>query len=79
MEKIGNFGAEAGEFCRLLRPLARGFVRSFDDPVSKEVVAFWRAMVCWEKPSYGMSGAPARYLSGWIATFCFFNREGGEE
>lgn len=48
---------------------------SFDEPAAEPVVEFWRAIACWEKPRYGVSGAPSRYLSGWIMTFSFFTAE----
>ncbi|KAK1751141.1 hypothetical protein QBC47DRAFT_392315 [Echria macrotheca] len=77
IDKIPNLGGEAVEFHRLLKPIARHMVQSFDERQSDEVLKFWRVIASWEPPSYMFSGRdiPAQ-ISGWITTFCFWDHEG---
>ncbi|KAM7215766.1 protein of unknown function (DUF4419) domain containing protein [Rhypophila decipiens] len=77
VKKIREFPhKEADEFCSLLEPLARWFVKSFDEPLSKEVLEFWRVIASRERPRYNMSGGPSELLTGWISTFCFWDEDG---
>ncbi|GAB1311781.1 hypothetical protein MFIFM68171_01991 [Madurella fahalii] len=77
IDKIPNLGGEAVEFHRLLKPIARHMVLSFDEPQSTAVLEFWRLIASWEPPRYMFSGPdiPAQ-ISGWITTFCFWDAEG---
>ena len=77
VEKVKNLGGEAVEFGRLLAPIARHMVLSFDEPESVEVREFWRAVASWTPPRYYGSGMKDEaVISGWITTFCFWTGEG---
>ncbi|KAM7208217.1 protein of unknown function (DUF4419) domain containing protein [Naviculisporaceae sp. PSN 640] len=67
---------EVAVFHGLMVPLARHFVKTFDEPLSQDTLAFWRTIASRERPRYGMSGGPNELLTGWIASFCFWTEEG---
>ena len=71
LEKLPNLGAEATQFCNLLKPVLTRFVRSFDCPDSLETKDFWQKIA--DQSPYG-SGST--YLSGWITAFCFWDEDG---
>lgn len=71
IEKLKEYGEEPTEFYKLLRPVISRFVRSFDDPTSKETISFWQRIAHYIP---GMSGPS--YYSGWITAFCFWGAEG---
>lgn len=47
------------------------FIRSFEEPASKDVIKFWGKMVHHEEMGSGSS-----FLSGWLTAFCFWKSEG---
>lgn len=72
IERIKDFPhQEVVEFHGLMEPLATNFVKTFDEPFSADVLAFWRIIASRERPRYGMSGGPSEFLTGWINAFCF--------
>ncbi|KAM5351197.1 hypothetical protein ACJ41O_003920 [Fusarium nematophilum] len=71
VEKIPQFGKEAEQFAKLLRPVLDHFLLSFDDPTDTKVVDFW-ANICDERPY----GSGSDYLTGWITAFCFWTNQG---
>jgi len=77
IDRIPELKGETIEFHRLLKPIARHMVLSFDEPASAAVLDFWRGIACWEKPYYMGSGAvPDDKITGWITTFCFWASAG---
>lgn len=71
IEKIPQFGPEAAEFAKLLRPILQHFVQSFDEPTSSAVRDFW------SKITHRYSeGSGCDYMSGWITAFCFWSGYG---
>ena len=71
LDKLETFGVEPSQFCNLLRPILSRFVKSFDEPASKDTVNFWQRIAHYE---WGGSGPS--YYSGWITAFCFWNEDG---
>lgn len=71
LDKLETFGAEPTQFCTLLRPVVSRFVKSFDDPTSKEVIDFWQRIAHLDAGGSGPS-----YYSGWITAFCFWDKDG---
>lgn len=71
LDKLKTFGAEPTQFCALLRPVVSRFVKSFDDPTSKEVTDFWQRIA-----HFNAGGSGPSYYSGWIAAFCFWDKDG---
>ncbi|KAK4223978.1 DUF4419 domain protein [Podospora fimiseda] len=67
--------AEVEDFVKLLKPLMRHMILSFDEPDSKAVTKFWGMIACKEDPG-GMSGGPDVYVTGWITTFNFWTSKG---
>lgn len=71
LDKLETFGAEPTQFCTLLRPVISRFVKSFDDPTSKEVIDFWQRIA-----HVDAGGSGPTYYSGWITAFCFWDQDG---
>ena len=71
LDKLETFGAEPTQFCALLRPVISHFVKSFDDPASKEVIDFWQRIA-----HVDAGGSGPTYYSGWITAFCFWDQDG---
>lgn len=71
LDKLETFGAEPTQFCALLRPVISHFVKSFDDPTSKEVIDFWQRIA-----HVDAGGSGPTYYSGWITAFCFWDKDG---
>ncbi|CAF9922508.1 MAG: hypothetical protein ALECFALPRED_002108 [Alectoria fallacina] len=71
LDKLDTFGAEPGQFCKLLRPVISRFVKSFDEPTSDDIVSFWQRIAHY----YSMGSGPSFY-SGWITAFCFWGQDG---
>ncbi|KAH7106190.1 hypothetical protein BKA62DRAFT_741274 [Auriculariales sp. MPI-PUGE-AT-0066] len=72
-DKIAEYGDECVLWHRMLTPILRRFVATFDDPTFKnpETRQFWENMVQYDSPG---SGIP--YMSGWVTAFCSFSDEG---
>ncbi|KAK5731647.1 hypothetical protein LTR17_011240 [Elasticomyces elasticus] len=71
LERLRTYGKETARFAILLQPVLRGFIKSFDDPEAEEVRGFWNRVV-----SHHSRGSGAKYYSGWITAFCFWDRQG---
>lgn len=71
LDKLETFGAEQTQFCALLRPVISHFVKSFDDPTSKEVIDLWQRIA-----HVDAGGSGPTYYSGWITAFCFWDQDG---
>ncbi|KAK3368301.1 hypothetical protein B0H63DRAFT_488214 [Podospora didyma] len=65
-----HLGEEPAAFARLLDPILRRFVGSFDYPAHHEVIDFWSRAVNREVGS-GMDS-----LNGWVTAFCFWDSMG---
>ena len=77
IDRIPELKGETVEFHRLLKPIARHMLLSFDEPTSTAVLEFWRGIACWEVPSYFGSGEePKDKITGWITAFCFWKATG---
>lgn len=70
LDKIPQLGREPTIFATLLQPVLDGFVASFNDPSSSEVVDFW------SRCTHETGGSGPHYLSGWITAFCFWDEKG---
>ncbi|KAF2166254.1 hypothetical protein M409DRAFT_66756 [Zasmidium cellare ATCC 36951] len=70
--KLASLGDECAKFAELLEPVLVHFVETFDHPSSETVVDFWQRIAF----KVG-GGSGARFLSGWITAFCFWNEDGG--
>lgn len=71
LDKLETFGTEPTRFSTLLRPVISRFVKSFDDPTSKEVIDFWQRIAHVDS-----GGSGPTYYSGWITAFCFWDKDG---
>ena len=74
LDRLTDFGAEPAEYARRLRPILSRFVRSFREPDSAEVRAFWNNIAVARQ--YHLCGAPPVSLSGWITGFYYWNEKG---
>jgi hypothetical protein len=71
LEYLVELGPEPAMFARLLRPVLRNFVKSFDSPLSAATKDFW-GKIAHEK----YMGSGPEYLAGWITAFCFWDKHG---
>ncbi len=71
LDKLETFGAEPSQFRELLRPIISRFIRSFDEPISNDIISFWQRIAHY----YNMGSGPS-YYSGWITAFCFWDEHG---
>ncbi|KAI1742870.1 hypothetical protein F4680DRAFT_385285 [Xylaria scruposa] len=70
LDKLEQYGDEPSAFTRLLKPILRRFMSSFDEPNRQEVRDFWRDICSVES----MSGSDK--YNGWISAFCFWDSQG---
>jgi len=72
-DRIAEYGDECVLWHRMLMPVLRRFVATFDDSGLKkhETKKFWESMVQYKNPG---SGTP--YFSGWLTAFCAFDVKG---
>jgi hypothetical protein len=71
LEYLVELGPEPALFARLLRPILRNFVKSFDSPLSAATKDFW-GKIAHKK----FMGSGAKFLEGWITAFCFWDEDG---
>lgn len=72
-ERLPRYGEEVEEWGRLLLPILRAMVRTFDSPDSQKTKDFW-LRACYKAGMNGSGGIAT--LSGWITAFCFWTEEG---
>ena len=70
LDKIPQLGAEPAQFAKLLEPVLKRFVQSFDKPESPDIIDFWNRV------AHQTSGSGPFYLSGWVTAFCFWDEDG---
>lgn len=71
LAKLTSFRVETAQFATLLKPVVSRFIKSFDEPTSRETLDFWQRIA---HTSGGGSGPT--YYSGWITAFCFWDKDG---
>ena len=70
LDKLDTFGEEPAQFCRLLKPVIRRLIATFEDPSDAAVLDFWRKILDVNRGS-----GFCRY-SGWMTAFCFWSDTG---
>ncbi len=68
-------GEEPRDLARLLRPVLRHMVATFELGATQRTVSFWSRMAYKDKPSAG-DGSGRTVLAGWLTTFCYWSPEG---
>lgn len=71
LDHLDLLGEEPALFAKLLRPILRRMIMSFDAPGSPEVIRFWNTIIHRHELFSGTD-----YLTGWLTAFCFWNEEG---
>jgi len=73
LDKLEEFGVEPAAFARLLRPILMQFVLAFDVTAKGGIPdgEFW-GKIC----HVHSGGSGPSYLSGWISSFCVFDKDG---
>jgi hypothetical protein len=71
LDKLELLGVEPALFAKLLRPVLRRMIMSFDAPGSPEVIHFWNTLIHRTALSSGTD-----YLTGWLTAFCFWDEKG---
>jgi len=59
LERLPTFGEEVEQWYLLLKPVLRRFVKSFDEPESRDTIDFWQKIA-----HYYNGGSGPTYLSG---------------
>lgn len=76
LDRLSAFGPEPASYAETLRPILTRFVRTWDEPGSEEVKAFWRQIVRADK-AYGCGEEAWEWdVSGWITGFLQWRKEG---
>ena len=72
-DRLSQYGDECVLWHRMLMPILRRLVVTFDDPrlEKAETREFWENMVQYNNPG---SGQP--YITGWLTAFCMFDDDG---
>ncbi|MCJ1326765.1 hypothetical protein MMC10_003430 [Thelotrema lepadinum] len=70
LDRVSQLGDEPAMFAKLLRPVMKRLVASFDRPEDREIVKFWNQI------AHRNGGSGTHYLSGWITAFAFWNEVG---
>lgn len=68
VDKLEEYGEEPSNFARLLRPVVRRFIRSFESPGAEDVLHFWRTAFDLDDRVCGITT-----YTGWITAFCFWD------
>lgn len=76
LDRLSAFGSEPATYAENLRPILTRFVRTWDEPESEEVRAFWRQIVRAERAYSCGEGAWEWDVSGWITGFLQWRKEG---
>ncbi|KAL8285772.1 hypothetical protein RB597_002712 [Gaeumannomyces tritici] len=71
VDKLELLGEEPKRFARLLRPVLRHMLLTFEQPESEAVGNFWNRIV-----THNRMGSGTDYLTGWLTVFCFWDEEG---
>jgi hypothetical protein len=72
LDKIPSLGEEASDWYRLLVPVVKWFIQTFDYPEHEEVKTFWQKILHHDS---GGSGQPDIY-SRWLTVFSFWDSDG---
>lgn len=72
--QLPKFGDEATEWSKLLTPIIRGIMVSYECPEVPAARDFW-LKACYATGRNG-SGDTIETLSGWLSAFCFCDKEG---
>ncbi|KAL7897157.1 hypothetical protein HDV63DRAFT_395732 [Trichoderma sp. SZMC 28014] len=73
LDYLRQFGDLPSQFADMLHPILRLMINSFTHSTSEEIINFWKTMAT--DFSLGMVGETTK-ITGWIATFCFWDEEG---
>ncbi|KAF4962481.1 hypothetical protein FSARC_9434 [Fusarium sarcochroum] len=76
LDRLEEFGDEPKRFANKLRPILKRFVRTWDEPGSEEIKAFWEQIVRAKKKWSCGEGAVEWEVSGWVTGFMHFDRMG---
>ncbi|OAA76581.1 hypothetical protein LEL_06265 [Akanthomyces lecanii RCEF 1005] len=66
LDRLPEFGAEPKGYAQNLRPIFERFVRTFDEPHSKDIKTFWRQIVRAEHHTTCGKGPIEYSVTGWI-------------
>jgi len=70
LDKLEELGREPTDWAKLLRPIVRNFIASFDEVMTAETKGFWNKIAHYE------GGSGISILSGWLTAFCFWRNDG---
>jgi hypothetical protein len=76
LDRMPEFGAEAEQYSKNLRPILSRFVRTFKAPEDPEIRKFWDEIVATKYRSQGCSGV--LLVSGWISGFHHWDSMGNK-
>ncbi|KAF7315928.1 hypothetical protein MIND_00109600 [Mycena indigotica] len=70
-DKLKEYGLQTIAWYHLLVPVLTRFIKSFDEPKSKNTIDFWQTVA-----HYQAGGSGPRTYTGWASAFCVFNENG---
>ncbi|PHH80035.1 hypothetical protein CDD80_3024 [Ophiocordyceps camponoti-rufipedis] len=76
LEKLERFellGEEPAEYARVLRPILKGFIETWDDPEAESTKEFWSKIVNGRRQ---VACGGSAYVTGWITGFYYWDRNG---
>ncbi|KAM3513427.1 hypothetical protein MY11210_002907 [Beauveria gryllotalpidicola] len=76
LDRLIDFGPEAAAYAESLRPIFKRFVRTFDEPNSKEIKTFWRQIVRAEHHFTCGRGAIEYTVTGWLTGLLHWDEHG---
>ncbi|ETS79523.1 hypothetical protein PFICI_09376 [Pestalotiopsis fici W106-1] len=71
LDKLDLMGQEPALFAKLLRPILKRMIMTFDAPTSPQVIRFWNTIAHRQELSSG-----TKYITGWLTAFSFWNEQG---
>jgi hypothetical protein len=74
LDRMPEFGAEAEQYSKNLRPVLSRFVRTFEAPEDPEIRKFWGDIVATKSRTQGCSGV--LLVTGWINGFHHWDSSG---
>ncbi|CEI62005.1 hypothetical protein FVEN_g3043 [Fusarium venenatum] len=71
IDKLELLGDEPTQFSKMLRPILKNMVLSFEQPDHPDVIRFWNTIA-----TRNPVGSGTDYITGWITAFCFWDDKG---
>lgn len=71
LDRLAKYGEEPAQFAKVLQPVLKRSIRSFENPSDPDVVDFWQRVL-----HVRAGGSGPTIYSGWISAFRFWDKKG---